>query len=275
MAHKLDILLNMSVSKMGINVLSEMNAHQVTQSINDDTVAVLIFGACENHGDHMPFGSDFIMPFELAKRVANRCANLVILPPFPYGVSSHLKDFFMTITVEPDTMIMIIHNILVSLVNNKITRILIINGHDGNIAPIESAARIMKDEHPEVIISCLEQWWVLVGKLNNDLFDVWDGLGHGGEAETSVMIALRPELVDMNHAPREIIPTLPEHVRIYWKQNELTDTGATGAPQKANANKGNRALQVLEDVLVSFIKDMDKKGWRYGINAEKCDLKNL
>src|SRR3712207_8896654 len=88
---------------------------------------------CENHGDHMPFGSDFIMPFELAKRVATRYGKkMVIFPPIPYGISSHHKDFFMTISFEPDTMTNVIRDILQSLVNNKIRRILIINGHDGD-----------------------------------------------------------------------------------------------------------------------------------------------
>jgi creatinine amidohydrolase len=54
------------------NVLSEMSARELEQFVSHETVGLLIFGACENHGDHMPFGSDFIMPFELAKRVAAR-----------------------------------------------------------------------------------------------------------------------------------------------------------------------------------------------------------
>jgi creatinine amidohydrolase len=85
------------------NILSYMNATKLQQLITPDTVAVLIFGACENHGDHMPFGSDFIMPYELAKRVAKKYPNILICPPIPYGVSSHHKDFFMTISLEPDT----------------------------------------------------------------------------------------------------------------------------------------------------------------------------
>jgi creatinine amidohydrolase len=74
------------------NVLSEMSAHQLEQIISDETIGLLIFGACENHGDHMPFGSDFIMPFELAKRVAARYGKkILIFTPIPYVVSSHHK----------------------------------------------------------------------------------------------------------------------------------------------------------------------------------------
>jgi creatinine amidohydrolase len=250
------------------NVLSEMSARELEQFISHETVGLLIFGACENHGDHMPFGSDFIMPFELAKRVAARYGKkIVIFPPIPYGVSSHHKDFFMTVSFEPDTMMNVIRDILQSLVNNNIRRILIINGHDGNIAPIELASRIIKERNPRVVISCLESWWALVGSIDKELFDVWDGLGHGGEAETSAMLALRPDLVNMTVAPKDVIPKLPDNVRIYWKFNELTDTGATGAPRKATRTKGDKIISILENVLLAFIRDMEKNQWKYGIGG--------
>ena len=251
------------------NVLSEMSARELEQIISNETVGLLIFGACENHGDHMPFGSDFIMPFELAKRVATRHGKkIVIFPPIPYGVSSHHKDFFMTVSFEPDTMINVIRDILQSLVNNNIRRILIINGHDGNIAPIELASRIIKERNPKVVISCLESWWTLVGAIDKELFDVWDGLGHGGEAETSAMLAVRPDLVNMTVAPKDVIPKLPDNVRIYWKFNELTDTGATGAPKKATRMKGDKIISILENVLLAFIRDMEKNQWKYGIGGD-------
>jgi creatinine amidohydrolase len=251
-------------------ILSDISAYELNQFVSHETIAVLIIGACENHGDHMPFGSDFIMPFELAKRIAARYdKKMIIFPPIPYGVSSHHKDFFMTISFEPDTMVKVICDILQSLMNNNITRILIINGHDGNIAPIELASRIAKERNPEVVISCLESWWTLVGSIDNELFKVWSGLGHGGEAETSAMLAIRPDLVNMSIAPKDVIPQLPENIRIYWKFNELTDTGATGSPRNATRTKGEKILNILENVLLEFILHMECKEWRYGISSYK------
>jgi creatinine amidohydrolase len=161
---------------------------------------------------------------------------------------------------------MVIEDLLTSLIKHGIRRILIINGHDGNIAPIELASRIIKDKHPEAVISCLEAWWDLVGEITRGLFEVWHGLGHGGEAETSAMLAVRPDLVHMDSAPKEIIPKLPtDKIRIYWKFNELTDTGASGAPKKASVAKGQQALEALVDTIVSFVNDMDNDNWKYGL----------
>lgn len=243
--------------------LSDMNAVEVASAINSETVAILIFGACENHGDHMPFGADFIMPFELAKRLAAKYTNLIVCPPMPFGMSSHNKDFQMTLSLEHDTMVKVIRDIMQSLVSNHIKRILVINGHDGNIAPIESASRSIKQQYPHVAISCLESWWTLVGQLDKELFEVWGGSGHGGEAETSAMLAVRPDLVNMEVAPDAIIPKLPDHVRIYWQLKELTPTGAIGAPRKATRDKGEKILDILEKVLIEFLEEMDAKKWKY------------
>lgn len=245
--------------------IEEMNAVEVRKTVNEKTIAILVFGACENHGDHMPFGSDFIFPTEIARRLATKVNNVIVLPAIPYGVSLHHDQFQMTMSINPETLVGIISDLLSSLIQNKIRRVLIINGHDGNIGPIEVAARSIKNKHPEMTIACLESWWILVGQLKKDLFEVWSGLGHGGEAETSAILAVRPDLVNMESAPKEVIPKLPENIRIFWKFDELTSTGATGAPQKASIEKGNEILQMLEDLLLSFIKEMELSDWKYGL----------
>ena len=245
--------------------IEEMNAVEVRKTVNEKTIAILVFGACENHGDHMPFGSDFIFPTEIARRLATKVNNVIVLPAIPYGVSLHHDQFQMTMSINPETLVGIISDLLSSLIQNKIRRVLIINGHDGNIGPIEVAARSIKNKHPEMTIACLESWWILVGQLKKYLFEVWRGLGHGGEAETSAILAVRPDLVNMESAPKEVIPKLPENIRIFWKFDELTSTGATGAPQKASIEKGNEILQMLEDLLLSFIKELELSDWKYGL----------
>ena len=74
------------------NILEQMNAIQLRKNVNSKTVAIVVFGACENHGDHMPFGSDFFVPMELARRVASHARNVLVLPAFPYG--AHITAIF-------------------------------------------------------------------------------------------------------------------------------------------------------------------------------------
>ncbi|MGN6350014.1 MAG: creatininase family protein [Candidatus Nitrosocosmicus sp.] len=264
-------------------LLEEMNAIDVKDKINEKTIAMLVLGACENHGDHMPFGSDFIFPVKLVENIIKDLinskeglhdldSNIILLPAIPYGVSSHHNTFQMTLSLEPITLISIIENIISSLYRNGIRRVIVINGHDGNIGPIEIASRNIKDKFPEMVIACLESWWVLVGQKNKGLFEVWDGLGHGGEAETSAMLYVRPDLVDIKLAPIQTIPNLPsQEVRIYWKFNELTNTGSTGAPHKATKEKGKEIVEILKGILISYIKNMDNCNWKYGLERPNTD----
>ncbi len=259
-------------------LLEEMNALQVKEKITEKTIAILVTGACENHGDHMPFGSDFIFPMELVEKVVEDISknnntsifmdknNFIILPAVPFGVSSHHNKFQMTISLESSTMISILEDIFSSLLRNNVKKILIINGHDGNVAPIEIASRKIKDKSPDIVIACLESWWTLVGQKNKELFEVWEGFGHGGEAETSAMLYARPDLVNINNTSNQIIPNLPNNaIRIYWKFNEISNTGITGAPKKASLEKGQKIFEILKDIIISFLIDMENRDWKYGI----------
>src|SRR5918995_226108 len=114
-------------------LLEEMNAIQVKATITHKTIAILVTGSCENHGDHMPFGSDFIFPLKLVENVINDLSNndntkslynsLILLPAIPYGVSSHHNNFQMTMSVKPSTMVSLIEDIFLSLVKNGVRKI--------------------------------------------------------------------------------------------------------------------------------------------------------
>ncbi|HSA74869.1 MAG TPA: creatininase family protein [Candidatus Nitrosocosmicus sp.] len=266
-------------------MLEDMNAVEVREHQNSKSIAFVLLGSCENHGDHLPFGSDFIFPVNLVQSIiddivdsqstlaaAEKRHNFLVLPAVPYGVSIHHLDYQMTISLRSSTMISLIEDLLNCLASNGIRRVIILNGHDGNIAPAETASRNIKNEYPEMVIACLESWWTLVGQKNKDAFDVWNGLGHGGEAETSAMLAVRPDLVDLSLAPEQTIPNLPgEDIRIYWKFNELTNTGSTGAPRSATIQKGEEIIKILTKVILDFLDKMDSTDWKYGISISNND----
>ncbi|HID86340.1 MAG TPA: creatininase family protein [Anaerolineae bacterium] len=228
---------------------------------------ILAVGSAENHGDHLPFGTDTIVSYELALKVAERVPGLLVLPPVTYGMSEHYAHFPLTISLRSETLVAVLKDILRSLLKHGIEKIFILNGHDGNIAPIEVAAREIKVENPRAKIAVLEAWWITAGKLlPPDTFEVWAGLGHGGEGETSVMLALHPELVEMEHAKGRVPEDLPEEVQIKWLFHELTPYGASGDPTKATAEKGRKVVEALVDHIMGFIQQMDAKDWKYDLS---------
>jgi creatinine amidohydrolase len=222
---------------------------------------VLPLGSTEYHGDHLPFGTDTLVAESLAEAVSSRVEGMLCLPVLPFGMSRHYSSFPISITLSTETQIHVIKEVLDSLNQHGLRRLLIINGHDGNLPAIEAATREYRVEHPEMKVAVLEAWWVTAGELlPKGTFEAWGGLGHAGEGETSMMLKVAPELVNLSKA-RGHIPALPEHIKVMWLFKEITPFGVTGDPTKATSEKGMLMWNALVNHLVSFIRDMDKDGW--------------
>lgn len=222
---------------------------------------ILPLGSLEYHGDHLPYGTDTLVAEDLAESVAKRVEGSLVLPTLPFGMSQHYASFPIAISLSTNTLFSVLIDVFESLLKHGLKRLLIINGHDGNIPAIESAAREFRVEHPEMKIAVLEAWWQTAGEiLPENTFEVWGGLGHAGEGETSIMLNIAPELVDMNEA-RGVVPDLPLHVQVTWTFDELTPYGVTGDPTKATKEKGLKMKEALVNLLVSFIREMEEKDW--------------
>jgi len=245
------------------NQIAYMTGHKFKEGKFDK--AIIAVGSLEYHGEHLPYGTDTLVAQRIAEEVAKNIDGLLVLPPIPYGMSMHYSKFPICITLKPETLMAVLKDVFESLLKHGIKKLIIINGHDGNIAPIENATREFRTIHPEMKICVLEAWWITAGELlPKETFEVWNGLGHGGEGETSIALALFPELVEMEYA-KGIVPELPEHIQIKWNFDELTPYGVTGDPTKGTKEKGEKMMKVLVDYIVDFIKEMDKKDWKYGI----------
>ncbi len=225
-----------------------LNTRSLSQGQYD--TAIVPIGSCESHGDHLPFGMDALTAHALALRVGAKVDKSIVLPPTFFGMSHHYRHKPMSISLSSATTIALFKDIFESLVVSGIKRIFVLNGHDGNIPCWETAARDIKIAHPDIQLSGVD-WWVPVGQLcPADLFEVWNGYGHGGEAETSMGLELFPQWVDMAHA-RGAIPAVDPIIKEIWLFSELTPHGATGAPAKATLGKG----RIMADTVVNYIAD--------------------
>ena len=133
-----------------MNELLKMTAHQIKEGKFDKVI--LAIGSCEAHGQHLAEGCDTIVSYELSKQVADRVPGMLVLPPITVGYSGHYDTFPFTLTFDYETMIHVIYDIVESVLRNGINKIFLMNGHDGNIAPIEIAARKIKEKYPDARI---------------------------------------------------------------------------------------------------------------------------
>lgn len=250
--------------------LNEFTAKEIKEKmdLNQISSAITIFGACESHGWHLPLGPDIFVPTEIAKRAALQLTKTVVLPGIPFGTSIHYNKFPITISLDFDTNIKVAENIFESLIRHGILNILILNGHDGNIPVLEIAARNVKSRYEEASIIYIPAWWNITGKYMKKDFEVWNGLGHGGEGETSITMAVRPELVNLEDAicqmPNDMI-SLSEFSSVIFDINEITETGAIGDPTKATVEKGEKMLTIVTDYVVNLIEELEKTNWKYDL----------
>lgn len=224
---------------------------------------ILPLGSLESHGPHLPFGTDALTAFLLALEIARTVPKTAVLPPLAYGMSESYREFPFTVSLRPETETAIIRDILESLFREGIRKVCILNGHDGNSPSIDMAARTVKTEHPGMMIISLDAWWDTLGKiLPPGFFEVWNGLGHGGEGELSMALALFPELCEPDHA-RGVVPQLPPYVDVKWTFSEITDCGASGDPVRATREKGIVMKKTLVETLAGVLIDLDKDDWDY------------
>ncbi|MBD3306557.1 creatininase family protein [candidate division KSB3 bacterium] len=241
--------------------LEEHNERSI-QELKPDK-AIFAIGSTESHGGHLPFGCDTYVSYGLALEVAKRLDKTVVVPPMWYGMSLHYSHKPMCISLTNETLIKVYGEVFESLVRWGIKKVLVVIGHDGNIAPLEIAARDIKLKYPEMGVAVLDAWWITAGNLlPKDTFEVWGGLGHGGEGETSIALAMFPDLCDVSQA-KGMLPDMDPNVKLIWNFQELTDYGASGAPEKGTKGKGEKMRDVLVNYMVDFVKRMDAQGWRY------------
>jgi creatinine amidohydrolase len=170
------------------------------------SLVVLPLGATEQHGPHLPVGTDFFTIDHLAMEAARRVSGqmpVLVAPCLPFGSSDHHLPFGGTFSISTDVYYQVICDLLRSLVQDGFKRILMLNGHGGNHELIQVAARDIARVHPVEIAAA--SYWMLC----------WDGLlaldahkgcrfpGHAGKFETSVMLALREPLVSPQRPERE------------------------------------------------------------------------
>lgn len=226
------------------------------------TTAIVPMGACESHGDHMPLGTDGYTAHDLAVRIAERLERTVVLPANFLGMSGHYRHQPMCISLSADTQTRVIADVLESLHHWGINRALLLNAHDGNIPSIEIAARDAKIAHPEMSIATID-WWVVVNQqIPAGTFDVWGGWGHAGEAETSLGLALFPDLMQMDEA-RGQVPTTDPSVKEFWLFEELTKHGASGAPRHATPAKGAAIVETVVEYMVPYMRRFEDHGLSY------------
>jgi creatinine amidohydrolase len=229
---------------------------QVAELARAGRVAVLPFGAFEQHGPHMPLSTDTIMAQELARRLAAR-AGALLLPPVHYGETSGNDEFPGTVSLGFDTVRHIALDICASLRRAAVAGLVVVNGDYGNQAPLKLAAREARDQlgYPVLVIDYpgLAEIAAEVSRTP----PAGHGFYHADEVETSMVLAIEPDAVQMERAAAEYPQFPPVYGATPVPLRQVSASGVFGDPRGASAEKGERILDALTerswDVMAPFI----------------------
>jgi creatinine amidohydrolase len=224
------------------------------------TTAVIGVGSTEQHGPHLPTMTDARIGDEVAHRVALKLGHALQARTVDVGLSEHHLAFAGTLSLKPETLRMILHDYVDSLVHHGFTHIVFLPSHGGNFATVQKAIEEARETHPAVDITGYTNLLGLTGFLNTASAEYGVGAeesgAHAGENETSMMMALEGALVVTDRfAAGYLGPAGEAEVKIILERGmpALTSNGVLGDPRKASSEKGEVYLDRLAAFLVAEI----------------------
>ncbi len=244
-------------------ILTENNYGNIKDTSYE--VAVLPLGATEPHNLHLPYGTDVfegtIVGEKICEAAHGQGARVILLPTIPYGTETNLREFPLAINVDPSTLNLFISNIVDSLVNSGIRKIVLLNSHGGN--GMKPFLREMAGKTPAQLFLC--NWYDALKDVYFDIFERAED--HAGEMETSFGMAYFPELIattedgTLTADEAETRSTRFEALNEGWVSitrpwHLLTTNSGAANPHAATAQKGEQMMNFLVDRLGKFLVEL-------------------
>lgn len=247
--------------------LAEYSWPEVAALVKTDPVAVIPVGAFEQHGHHLPVMVDFHMAGTVAEAAATQAnetgGRVVVTPTIWTGYSPHHRDFPGTITLDDKTLAALVGQVAQSLAKGGFKRIVVLNGHGGNANILRNLTQTLFYEGG-LRIHAASYWDFALPELAAWRQSQAGGIMHACEMETALMLATRPDLVQMDKAEDVYLEK-----RDYFGSDllsggplagpatfrELTATGVIGAPTLADEARGKDLLEKMTAAVARFLVD--------------------
>jgi creatinine amidohydrolase len=247
-----------------------LTSPEITSMVDKENVVIIQpMGAIEQHGAHLPLIVDSAISIGVLAGALEKLDPAIpayALPPLYYGKSNEHSTFAGTITLRTETMLAMLTDIAESVYRAGYRKLALMNSHGGQPQILEIVARDLHEKYPDLMIFPLFTWRVpnaakhLLTKKELEL-----GI-HGGDAETSLILALLPELVQMDKAVTEYPYGLPEDSMLSmeganpfaWVTRDLTQSGVLGDATAATQEKGEQMLASLVESWTKLITDIYK-----------------
>ncbi|MBX6311529.1 MAG: creatininase family protein [Isosphaeraceae bacterium] len=227
---------------------AEMTAPEIRDLSRDGTLIVAPIAACEQHSRHLPVFTDSILCGAVADGLEQALPDRILLLPVLWlGASEHHIPLGGTLTATLPTYETMLIELLTPLLREGFRRVLLLNGHGGNIDPLHVALRRLDAQFPRALLTGAAYWEIAADELAALCQGSRKEMGHACEIETSMVLHLRPELV-RRHLIRDDPSETPATPKgLFWARDfaRRTDHGAVGYPEHADAARGRLMLEAV------------------------------
>jgi creatinine amidohydrolase len=241
---------------MGVRWVN-LKAHELRDLAAQGAIVVVPVAAMEQHGPHLPVMVDSLLCGAVAERGAERVADrrpVVVAPTVWSGLSEHHMPFGGTITLDLATFMALLRCVCVSLQRHGFERVLLLNGHGGNEAALRVAVEQLTPDLGMTLVTAT--YWHLAAERFKAILERQSGLRHACEAETSMVLALCPELVDPSRFEEAKTGEDEGGVEGAYRWRSFTARSASGTlgdPTAASAEKGERLLDAAAAALAELL----------------------
>jgi creatinine amidohydrolase len=241
-------------------IWSELTAAELRDQARDNAIVLLPVASMEQHGPHLPVGVDTILCEGICRRAAEAVAGampILVAPTLWCGMAEHHMAFGGTFTFDLSTYRAVLLALTHSIERHGFKRLLIVNGHGGNIAALgailpdlarQSSLRLRTTTYFELAQSAMPA-----------ILEDQDGVRHACEAETSMMLAMVPDMVrsaalEAAHGPAHV-HRRPSAVGQYRSFRDFTASGVVGDARRASRAKGEKLIAACVAAIVAVLKD--------------------
>ena len=238
----------------------DLTQPEIAAQFKKNPLVILPAGSVEQHGPHLPTGTDTFAANVIAHRVAEHMDGLV-LPATPFGVTPMHMPFEGTITLTPDTYIRVTIETCASTAKHGAKSLMILNWHEGNIPSLAIAAESLHRQHGMSVLT-VQACYVAEELYGHSC----NGLTHGGEIEALAVLAHRPELVhldridnssDHSHGHKmDMLRRTRSYQPVLTDIRSIAPTGWFGSPQHATTDKAHRMLTEIADAIAREASDI-------------------
>ncbi|MFB6296205.1 MAG: creatininase family protein [Halobacteriales archaeon] len=225
------------------------------------SVAVVPVGSTEQHGHHLPVGTDTLLVESVATAAVGRAREegvpVLVAPPVWTGVSRHHLPFGGTLSLSGTRLIEVLTDIGRTALESEFDAVLFLNGHGGNVPFVESTVVVLGDDMPDAEILGVTYFDLAASAAEAVRDSDPGGMGHGGEFETSLMLHLFPELVDEDQLDGTPLTSAYERagddmfhggpLSVYRRFDAYSSSGAIGDPAAATAEKGKQLFEAVRE----------------------------